>query len=199
MRWDNVSEHLSASNVGAKRLAGSVQTNRQFVSIAACSTRHKMQGNYITVNCPDNKHKGDGKTMAQSADTIAKTWSTRLGQSTQKITDGVNSVSVAPGQAAARQKTAYINNVQASADKWARNVAAVSLNQWQTDMVNKGIPRIATGAQAAESKMASFFTQLLPYIDTGLKALPARGTFEQNLNRMTAWAQHMHNFKRSNS
>lgn len=133
----------------------------------------------------------------QTPEQIAKAWSSGLSSATSKITAGVNSVAVAPGQAAARQKQVYINNVTASADKWATNVARVSLSTWQQDMINKGIPRIATGAQAAESKFASFMGQLLPYIDQGKKSLPARGNLEQNIARMTAWVRHMSNFKKT--
>ena len=135
--------------------------------------------------------------MARTPEQVAAQWAQRLGSSTQRIQDGVNSVQVAPGQAAARQKAVYIQNVQAAADKWAKNVANVSLNDWQQAMVTKGVPRIAQGAQAAQGKFAGFMSQLLPYIESGRNSLPARGNLEQNIARMTAWTRHMANFKRS--
>jgi cytochrome c5 len=61
-------------------------------------------------------------------------------------------------------------------------------------MKSKGIPRIAGGAQAAEPKFAQFMGKLLPYINSGRGSLPARGTFDQNVARMTAWVQYMHKF-----
>lgn len=130
---------------------------------------------------------------------IAQKWATNLGAATTSITHGVNAVQVAPGQAAARQKAVYVQNVTAAADKWAANTAAVPLSSWQQDMINKGIPRIATGASAAQPKMASFMTQLLPYIQSGVSSLPPRGNLQQNTQRAVAWIQHMAAFKKSAS
>jgi hypothetical protein len=132
----------------------------------------------------------------RTADQAAAAWVAGLANAGQKITDGVNSVTAAPGQLAARQKAVYTANVAANADKWAKNVAAVSLQTWQQDTISKGIPRIATGAAAAQAKMGAFLTKLLPYIAAGKGSLPARGSFDQNIARMTAWARYMHGFSK---
>lgn len=132
--------------------------------------------------------------MAKDPTAVAQKWATGLQGAVQSITDGVNGVSVAPGAAAARQKTVYINNVTAAADKWARNVAAVSLSSWQQDMITKGIPRIASGAQAAQPKFAAFMSKLLPYQANLVSQLPARGNLEQNITRMTQLVRGMANF-----
>lgn len=131
-----------------------------------------------------------------TADQAAAQWAQRLSGATDRITQGVNSVTTAPGQAAARQKAAYLANVQAAGDKWASRVASVPLSDWQQAMTQKGAPRIAQGAQAAQPKFAQFMGQLLPYIDSGKSALPARGNLEQNIARSTAWIRHMSNFQR---
>lgn len=133
---------------------------------------------------------------AQTSDQIAANWASRLGASGTKITAGVNAVTVAPGQAAARQQAAYVSNVQAAAGKWASNVAAVSLQSWQSDMTTKGVPRIATGATAAVPKFTSFMTQLLPAINTAKSALPPRGSLDQNVARMTQFVTAMSKFKK---
>lgn len=126
--------------------------------------------------------------------TVAANWAQRLGQSTTAITNGVNAVTVAPGQAAARQKTLWVNNVAAAANKWAANTAAVPLSDWQQAMVNKGVPRIASGAQAAEPKFQAFMSKLLPYISSTTSALPPRGDLNANITRMTQFVQKMAQF-----
>lgn len=138
--------------------------------------------------------------MAQrDPNVVAQNWSARLGQSTSKITAGVQAVSVAPGVAAARQADVWASNVAAAKSKWQRNVAAVSLQDWQTAMTQKGVGRIQVGATAAEPKFAAFMGQLLPYIAAGQQKLPPRGNFDQNVARMTQWANHMHNFRMTGS
>ena len=126
----------------------------------------------------------------------AATWAQRLAGSTDRIQQGVQSVTTAPGQAAARQKSAYAQGVASSVDKWASRVAAVPLGDWQQAMLTKGAPRIASGAQAAQPKMAEFMGQLLPHIATQVASLPARGGLDANINRMTAFVRGMAKFQR---
>src|SRR5487761_669192 len=130
--------------------------------------------------------------MAQTADQIAANWASRLAASTQKITDGINGVTVAPGQ-----KDVWLQNTQAAQAKWARNVAAVSLSDWQQMTVSKGVPRIASGAQAAQPKFQAFMSKYLPYVQSGKASLPPRGTLDQNINRAVAMMRH--NAKFSNA
>ena len=132
--------------------------------------------------------------VAMNASDIASRWANNLGASTSRITAGVNAVTVAPGQAAARQKAVWVQNVAAAQDKWASRVASVPLSDWQQATVNKGIPRIASGAQAATPKFESFMTKLIPFINSGLGSLPARGNLDQNIARSTAWIRHMATF-----
>jgi hypothetical protein len=134
--------------------------------------------------------------MAKDPATVAANWASRLGQSTQAITDGINSVQTAPGVAAARQKSVWVNNTQAAANKWATNTANVTLPEWQQAMIQKGVPRIASGAQAAQPKMAQFMTKLLPYIDQAKAGLPARGDLNANINRMVSFTQKMAQFSK---
>lgn len=135
--------------------------------------------------------------MAKDPNAVAQQWAQRLAQSTQQITEGVQRVTTAPGVAAARQKNVWINNLQASQDKWARRTAAVPLGDWQAAMIEKGVPRVSSGATAAVPKMASFMQQLLPFVDTAVQGLPARGDLNANISRMVAFTQKMATFKRT--
>lgn len=134
--------------------------------------------------------------MAGTADQVAQDWAAHLAAASDKIQRGVMAVSTAPGVAAARQKGAYVQNVTASADKWASRVASVSAGEWQQAVVSKGLPRIAGGAQAAQPKFAAFMTQLLPHVQSSVASLPARGNLEQNIARSAAFARSMAQFKR---
>lgn len=131
---------------------------------------------------------------ALSPDQIAANWASRLAGSTDKMQAGAMAVAVAPGQAAARQKAVWAQNVAASQNKWATNVAAVTKESWQETYVNKGLPRVGTGATAAVPKMTTFFAKLIPYINQQRSQLPARGSYEQNKARANAWMDRMHAF-----
>jgi hypothetical protein len=126
----------------------------------------------------------------------AEAWAQRLGSSGERIRQGVQSVTTSPGQAAARQKAAYAANVAAAQDKWAARVASVSTSDWQQAVIEKGLPRIAAGAQAAQPKMAAFMAQVLPHIDSVKGSLPPRGNLDANINRMTQFTRGMAKFQR---
>ena len=125
---------------------------------------------------------------------IAARWSSGLGNATAKIQAGVEAVRTAPGAAAAANKSGYLSGVQSSVDKWASRVSAVTLQSWQQDFINKGLPRISTGAQNAEPKMANFMTQFLPFLRTTVASLPARGNFQANVQRAVAMMNAAHGF-----
>lgn len=133
--------------------------------------------------------------MARDPQAIAARWAQNLGAAGQKITEGVQAVTVAPGVSAARQKGAYVQGVNASQDKWAARVAAVPLSEWQQAMTGKGAQRIGTGATAATGKFATFMGKLLPYIDSQRGALPPRGDLGANIARMTQFVQGMAKFR----
>lgn len=126
---------------------------------------------------------------------IAQRWSSGMAGAGDKIAQGVDAVTTAPGQAAAAQKALYQSQVAANTDKWARRTAAVPLQSWQAAMKEKGVPRIATGASAAEPKFATFLGKFLPFVDNARRSLPKRGTFEQNKQRAVAMMDALHKFQ----
>jgi hypothetical protein len=135
--------------------------------------------------------------MAKDPTSVAQDWANKLGAAGPKVQAGVEAVRTAPGAAAARQVNVWQQNTQAAAQKYARNVAAVSLSDWQQALVNKGIPRLGSGASAAQPKFAAFLTRLLPYVESAKASLPPRGTFDQNKARMNAMVDKMHQFSKS--
>lgn len=134
--------------------------------------------------------------MAKDPASVAARWAQGLAGSGQKVTDGVNAVTTAPGAQAARQVAVWAARTQASQAKYARNVAAVPLSSWQQAVIQKGIPRLASGAQQAEPKFMTFMTKLLPYVATGRSSLPARGDINANKTRMNAWVDYMAKFQK---
>lgn len=137
--------------------------------------------------------------MAGTPNQVAQKWQQRLSQSTQQITDGVNGVQQAPGAKAAQAKALWVQQVTAAADKWAARTGAVTLDAWKAAMINKGIPRVATGAQAATPKVEAFMTQFLPHVEAvaqRVRAMP-KGGLANGIARATAQIQGNATFKRS--
>lgn len=137
--------------------------------------------------------------MRGTPDSIAEKWAGRLSGATAEISAGIDRVTVAPGQKAAAKKDKWLQNVQASQDKWAARVGAVSLESWKNAAKTIGVQRVATGAQAKKGKFAGFvreFSSHLDALDAKLANMPDT-TFEQRMARMVAAARHNHDFKRS--
>lgn len=128
---------------------------------------------------------------ATAAD-AAQAWQNGFSAAGTKYTAGVQAVTVAPGQLAAAQKAAYLANVQASANIWASKVAAVDLQTWKNAAATTGASRLGSGATKGAPKVAAFMQNFLPQLTSIVSGLPARGTFEQNLNRFTSYAQALH-------
>lgn len=137
--------------------------------------------------------------MAGTPSQVAAKWNQRLAASTQQITDGVNAVQQAPGMKAAAAKQLWLQQLNASADKWAARTAAVTLDSWKRSMIEKGIPRVATGAQNAQGKVEAFMTQFLPHVESvaqRVRAMP-KGGLANGIARATAQIQGNAQFKRS--
>ncbi len=129
--------------------------------------------------------------ITKSTDAIVARWQNNMSAAGPTITAGVNALKTAPGQSAAAHKSDWIAAMTSKAvqDRWATQVAAVTLQEWQQAMINKGIPNIANGVAAAKGKMTSFIdwlvkteNSILPTID----AMPSL-TLQQRIARATAW------------
>lgn len=132
---------------------------------------------------------------------VAQRWAQRLGASVDKIRQGVQSVTTSPTQAAA----AAVNTWQArvadpnTARKFQASLGRVSLADWQNAMINKGIPRISTGAQAAIPKFTAFMQQFLPFEDNianQVRQMP-KATLDDRINRAIAQIRGNASFRRT--
>ena len=117
------------------------------------------------------------------------------------IRSQVAKVSVAPGQQAAAQKAKWIAKLQDPdiQNKWARNVAAVPLQRWQSQMINVGVARIPAGIDAASDKTTAFYSQLFPFeeaLQNRIKNM-ANLTISDSVARATEWMLGMNKFVKS--
>lgn len=123
-----------------------------------------------------------------TAQQVSQKWLTNFGNAAQAMTDGVNSVQTAPGQAAAAQAALWLQRIQASQQKWANRVAAVSLQDWKTSMINLGIPRAQQGAQQKQTRYTAFITEYLGFLSGAVaqvRAMP-KGSLAQSIARSNA-------------
>ena len=134
-----------------------------------------------------------------AADVTAK-WLSRLQQAQTEMQAGVARVTVAPGQAAAQKRQKWINALSDPTvqDKWARNVASVSLGAWQQAMNEYGISRVAQGAQAKQQKYENIMSSLLTYIDQGVNQVRQMddSNYAAREQRAIAMMRWMRNYKR---
>lgn len=135
--------------------------------------------------------------MALSPAVVAANWQRGLAGSTEKIKAGVMAVTESPAAKAIRAIDRQVAGVQraASSGKTAAALGRVTLSDWQQSFVTKGLGRIATGATAAQNKMADFYNQFLPAVDAARASLPPRGDLEQNIQRSADMARKMSQFQ----
>lgn len=122
-------------------------------------------------------------------------WGRRLNAAGPDIQTGVQRVTTAPGQQAAAAAQLMLQNLTQSVTDgtWAKQVSAVSLQDWQNAMINKAMPRIAQGVTAAQKNKTARITALLSAVDqasSAANALP-KGGLEQSIQRATTFMRTM--------
>jgi len=132
---------------------------------------------------------------------FADKWKRRISASTQDVRTGVERVTVAPTEQAIIKKDKMLARLMESLQngKWEAGLRRVSLSDWKEAMLNKGLGRIAQGAEAATSKVEAFAGELLPHIDAGKRQIAGMPdvTLEDSINRVGAFLRHMHDFRRT--
>lgn len=122
-------------------------------------------------------------------------WGTNLNGAQQYVKDGVNRVQVSPAQSAIAAKDRMLANLTAAVNNgsWEKGLQKVTLDQWKTAMVNKGLPRLAQGVSTAQANKGPQIQALLTAVDTATAAansLP-KGGLEQGIARATAFMRSM--------
>lgn len=123
--------------------------------------------------------------MPLTSQQVADKWAKNLAMSTDSIKAGVNAVTTAPGEKAARNQIGYISGVNENADKWARNVRRVTLEEWRNATLNIGLQRLQTGTQKGKPRMEAFMQEWIPYeeqLKAKLASMP-KGSLEASIAR----------------
>ena len=129
----------------------------------------------------------------------AEKWARRTRAATEDVRRGVERVTTAPGELAAQNEAALVQNFVESVNsgRWAARVRGVSLEDWKKSTIDKGIPRIGQGVEVAQPKMARIAAELLPAVDAAAAAANAlpKVTLEDSIQRMTTFVRKMAEFK----
>jgi hypothetical protein len=133
-------------------------------------------------------------TLSTTPEQAAADWVAGLSSKQEKMRRGIESVRTSPGQLAAAQVDVWANNTMAAREKFRRNSAAVSLEDWRSQAI-AALPNVAAGAQRKQAIFAQKIAPVLAHIAAGKDRLPARGSYEQNKARATAWMDHMHSYQ----
>jgi hypothetical protein len=128
--------------------------------------------------------------------TAAADWAAGLSQSTAKITRGIDRVQQAPGAKAAAKADKWLSGVQQSKDKFARNVGAVTLNDWQT-ATKDAVGRVAEGATRKQGKFAERIAPVFTHMAGVLNAVDNMPdtTLDQRINKSAEFQRRMAGYR----
>lgn len=100
----------------------------------------------------------------QNAASVSQRWQRNLAGSVEKIREGIRAVTVSPTESALAAKDRYLAGVQdaVGSGRYEAGLRSVSLQQWQEAALEKGVNRVASGAQSAQSKVQRFMETWLP-------------------------------------
>lgn len=135
-----------------------------------------------------------------TADEFVEKHARRLKGAVDDMRRGIERVTSSPTAAAANKKDKMRANITAALDtgKWERGLRRVTLEDWKSKMINKGLSRVASGIDEAAPKVRSFAADILPYIDN-LKVTVDKmpdTTLEDSINRMNTFIRGMAKFQR---
>jgi len=123
-----------------------------------------------------------------------------LKNAVEDIRSGVESVTEAPTAKAAAKQDKMLAGLEEAvrSGKWASRLRSVTLEEWKTKTLQKGLGRIAAGVDAARDKQVDFATQLFAFENrllADVEKMPDL-TLEDSINRATSWIRGMAKFVR---
>jgi len=124
----------------------------------------------------------------------------RLKGALPDIMAGIDKVTIAPGEQAAKKVDKLRARWLAKVDDgtWAARTKAVPLEEWKAKAKSKISARLALGIDEAKDKVLDFARQLLPFQDALLPKIHAMPdiTLEDSVNRAATWIREMAKFKK---
>jgi len=135
-----------------------------------------------------------------TADEIVRMWAERGAASAAAVKAGVQAVNEAPGEKAAAQADLWVQNVAKAKEKFIQNSRAVSLQEWKTAMLNKGITNMQNGYndRQNQAKFLAFMREFLPHVRAGaemVRRMP-KGNLQQAIARAEAMIRHNATFRK---
>lgn len=135
------------------------------------------------------------KQISMSADQFATNWTGAMGNSVQKVKDGINRVTDSPMAKAAANKDKWRDGVVRAYNegRFEAGLGQVSLQDWKTNTMAKVSERLASGATAAKGKMTKFGAWLIPTVNQGLQQIAdmPKLTLSDSKARAVAWIDFM--------
>ena len=136
-----------------------------------------------------------------SAAEFAEKHARRLKASLPDIRAGVARVTENPTEKAAAAQDKMIAKLTESVQsgKWARGLRRVTLEEWKSKMIDKGVNRIGAGVDAAMAKTTAFAEELIAFENHLLPTVEKMPdmTIDDSVARAGAWIRGMSEFKRS--
>ena len=124
----------------------------------------------------------------------------RLKASVDDIRQGVERVTESPTAKAAAASEKMLTNLSESvrSGKWSRGLRRVTLEEWKSKTLGKGVGRIAAGIDQAHDKQVDFATELFAHENVLMGKIDGMPdmTLEDSVNRATEWIRGMAKFER---
>jgi hypothetical protein len=144
--------------------------------------------------------KGVLKMARVTPDEFVEKHARRLKGALTDMRTGVTKVTTAPTVKAADKQDKMLAHLTEKIQDgtWASRLRKVSLEEWRTKMIDKGIPRVSGGIDAAADKVRDFASQLLPAVDAAkgkIAGMPDL-TLEDSISRMESFIREMAKFKK---
>lgn len=139
--------------------------------------------------------------VRSDAQAATNKWVNNLQNAQAAMTAGAARVTVSPGQQAAAAADKWLARVTAAKQKFIDRVGSVSVDQWRNAYTTYGIPRVAQGANAKQSKMLAFQQDWLQYLSNNMSKIDRMPTttLADSINKMVAQVQLNAAYKRGSS